>query len=278
MGLTEDRKSALVEKINKDISNFSFNFLEQKDTVVCIQKLRDRTSGTMSCGTKIINVIPFSEVEEKEFFNLYASVRNQLINCVDKSSFDKLLEDFICIQTILIYQHMPLVCSWLSINKGKSSHKRHLMSFEDKLSEGNKVLMRCVDKFDFSRGIKFSSYVFSALNNMVLKDVRDNKKRAKESGLSDFDIYSISDSSSDDSPAFCEIKEIWDDCIGGSGAANFLTDVERAIIHVDFSDSHTCMDQEGRAKTLNMNIETFRKKKRSALQKIKDTVINRIRR
>jgi hypothetical protein len=274
--MTENTKFNLVEKIKKDISGFEFSDISESEIYGIFDDLKERGSSHRTCGTHIENVEPFSGEEEKKFFSLYANMRRDLVCEKEVETSDKLAQDVIRIQAILVYQHMPLVRSWMKTNMARNSGHRHLMSRDDKLCEGHRVLMRCIDRFDCSRGIKFCTYVFSALNNMVLKDARDNKKRKLEVYSEDIDFRSIPHASACDSPALVEVKEIWDDCVSGKGAASFLTSIERAIIQADFSVCNSDMDQENKAKTLNMNIETFRKKKRNALQKIKDAIKSRL--
>jgi len=277
MDMIENTKLNLVEKIKKDISGFEFSDMAESEICGLFEDLNERGSHHRSCGTRIENIQPFSDEKEKKFFSLYATMRKDFVSESNAEAFDKLAQDIIRIQTILIYQHMPLVLSWMKTNMARDSKSRHLMSREDKLCEGHRVLIRCVDRFDCSRGIKFCTYVFSALNNMVLKDARDNKKRKGEVYyLGDIDFRTIPQLSSSESPALVEVKEIWDDCASGKGAASFLTSIERAIIQADFSSRNSELDQENKAKTLNMNIETFRKKKRNALQKIKDAIKSRL--
>lgn len=275
----EDRTSILIEKIKEDIAGIgSVNNLSEDQICFSRKHLLERTSSIVQLPMRVEGVIPFVEKEEKEFFNLYACMRHKVVLSLSDESFESNFENLYQIKTILICQHMPIVGSWLKTNAGRTSANRHLMSQDEKRSEGHCILIRCIDKFSCSHGVKFCSYVYTSLNNMVLKDVRDNKKRRLETGYENIEVKVIPKVILNDAPTLVEIKEIWNDCANGHSAASFLTPIERAIVQADFSELNTDLDQEQKAKSLNINVETFRKKKKNALQKIREAIMSRLRR
>lgn len=278
MGLDNDRKSFLVEKIKKDISFINTSLLTTDQMVVSYGRLVDRTANN-SVNHKTMgveNVIWFTEEEEKEFFSLYGSARADFIHNQNDIDMEKMLEDVMRIRTILIYQHMPMVQAWVRRQMSKRSKNRHHLTIEDKNSEGLRVLLNCIDRFDCSKQTKFLGYLFRALDNLVLKDVRDNKKRQKDIEMDLVDVSHVRDRASELSPVLVEVKDIWEGCSGDNGAAAFLTDFERSIILHEFGDDFADLVQDERAKSLNINLATFRKKRKNAIQKIKEAIFSRL--
>jgi hypothetical protein len=273
-----DTKSNLIQKIEKDIKCISVDVLDEKAMLFSMGKLESRCSTQKTFGCSIRGIVPFSTEEESEFFRLYYTIRFSLIHSVGSENFSVLINYFNQIRTILIYQHMPLVDLWVGQHRGGRS--RHMMCDSERKSEGNKILIDCVDKFDPSKGVKFSGYIYQSMNNMLLKDARDTRKHNvliedPDGSVSTCSVHALLVPDSDD-PAISEARLIWDDIYAGKNSAKFLTDVERSIIATEIEESNSDKDQDDKAKLLNMNMETYRKRKRNALQKIKETIISRI--
>jgi DNA-directed RNA polymerase specialized sigma subunit len=273
-----DTKSNLIKKVQKDIFNISADVLDDSKMIESMTRLINRCSSQKYNGCRIDGIMPFSNEEETEFFKLYYTVRYLMISHAEKEHFLSLHENFSHVRTILIYQHMPLVESWVGMHRGARS--RHLMCDMDRKSEGNRILIDCVDRFDPSKNVKFSGYIYQSMNNMLFKDARDNKKHKIVIEDPDGDVSASSShaifSPCTDDHMMIEARIIWDDLKKGSGAAKFLTDMERSIIATDLDESNADKDQDCKAKSLNMNMETYRKRKKNALQKIKDAIIARI--
>lgn len=276
MSLTLDRRKSLVDKITADIADFNLQLFQNIEIDANFDKLLKRTNSIKISGIRISDVIPLSDVEEKDFFNLYAQIRHNIKSADFEIDISNLIEKFEKVRSTLVHQHIPLVSAWLNMNVAKSSAKRYLMCKDEKKSEGMCVLMKCVDRFDPSRKIRFSTYLFSALNNMVFKDVRDNKKRKVEIESSSLDVSSIHDRRCRKSPLEIEVENIWKGCMGGEGSAKFLTETEKMIICVEFSDIYSGLDQESKAKSIGINIETFRKNRKVALDKMRDALAARM--
>lgn len=278
MSSDNDRKSFLVEKIKNDISSIKTSILTTDEMVCSYSRLVDRTSSN-SVNHKTMgvdNVTWFTEEEEKEFFSLYGSARADLIYNHDTIDIEKMIEDVMRIRTILIYQHMPMVQVWVRKQMSRKNGNRHLLSIEDKNCEGFRVLLNCIDKFDCTKQVKFLGYLYRSLDNIVLKDFRDNKKRSKDSQIESLDVSCIAEKAERLSPALVEVKDIWDGCKGENGTASFLSDFERSIIIHEFGEDFAHMLQDERAKSLNINMATFRKKRKNAIQKIKEAILSRL--
>ena len=278
MDIEGDTKSNLIKKIQKDINSINVDVLDEKTMMSSLNKLEKRCSSQKTFGCSIRGIVPFSSEEEIEFFKLYYTIRFSLVGSMNGDSFCSLHNYFNQIRTILIYQHMPLVDLWVGQHRG--GRNRHMMCDSERKSEGNKILIDCVDKFDPSKGVKFSGYIYQSMNNMLLKDARDTKKHNiliedPDGVVSTSSVHALLIPHCED-PAECEAKMIWDDIYTGKNSAQFLTDIERSIIAAEIEDSNSDKDQDYKAKSLNMNMETYRKRKRNALQKIKETIISRI--
>jgi DNA-directed RNA polymerase specialized sigma24 family protein len=278
MGSDNDRKSFLIEKMKKDISTINTSILSTEEMVASYGRLVERTSDSLVNHNTldVSNVKWFSEEEEKEFFSLYGSVRADFIQSQHLIDPDMMLEDVMRVRTILIYQHMPMVQAWVSKQKRNRSTNRHLLTIEDKQSEGLRVLVNCIDRFDCSKQAKFLGYLFRALDNIILKDVRDNKKRQKDLEMDLVDVSCVKEVTPTLSPALVEVKDIWDGCNGENNTASFLTDFERSIIVHEFGMEFEDLLQDERAKSLNINLATFRKKRKNAIQKIKEAIFSRL--
>ena len=281
MFIEGDMKSNLVQKIQKDISKICFNSIDHAEIDNRLKNLVSRCSDQKMSGCNVVGITPFSKEEEFFYFELYVGVRHELVSCSDESKFASWHSDFCQIRTILIYQYMPMAKMWAVKNiKEKRNRFGHfkLSSLPETISEANGVLVNCVDKFNPFKNIRFGTYLNEAMFNTERKDIRDNKKHRVLIEDANFLISNSLPSKDykEDSCAITEVKNIWDGINGNGSCVSFLSDIERAIVAKDFSDADSECSQEIKAKSLNINIETYKKKKRSALSKIKDAIVSRI--
>ena len=112
---------------------------------------------------------PLSKQQEYALFRLYNYLKwkiNQILNPYRKSSsiparildkLDELNARAKSVKDKLILANQPLV---MSIAK---KHQHCPLSFEELVSEGLVPLMKSIEKFDFTRGYKFSTYVSWAI-------------------------------------------------------------------------------------------------------------------
>jgi RNA polymerase primary sigma factor len=85
----------------------------------------------------------------------------------DLDAFERLLEEAQAIKTQIVRANLRLVVAIA---------KRHLGRRDDlfeRVSDGNYALMRAVDRFDYSRGNKFSTYATWTIRNQFARDIRD---------------------------------------------------------------------------------------------------------
>ena len=120
----------------------------------------------------------------------------------------------------------------------------------DLVSEGNLALLRCVDKFDCSRGFKFSTYACRAIMSSFAR-LGAKSARYRNQFPAPFDpAFERSD--------YVEQKRLdeEDDCVSGlklilSRNAADLSRVERCVINARFAlDGQAKKEQDGRPQTL----------------------------
>lgn len=88
---------------------------------------------------------------------------------------EKLVRDSEAARTQLVESNLRLVASIAR----KFSKSRN--DFEELLSEGNAILLYAVDKFDFSRGFRFSTYATHAIQRHFFRVLqRMHRKRSRE--------------------------------------------------------------------------------------------------
>lgn len=88
---------------------------------------------------------------------------------------EKLIADSEAARTQLVESNLRLVASIAR----KFSKSRN--DFEELLSEGNSILLYAVDKFDFSRGFRFSTYATHAIQRHFFRVIqRMHRKRSRE--------------------------------------------------------------------------------------------------
>ena len=89
----------------------------------------------------------------------------------DLDEFERFLDEALATKTQVVRANLRLVVSIA---------KRHLGRRGDlfeRVSDGNYALMRAVERFDYSRGNKFSTYATWSIRNQFVRDIRDNNPR-----------------------------------------------------------------------------------------------------
>ena len=84
---------------------------------------------------------------------------------------ERLLEESLTVKNFLIRSNLRLV---VSIAK---KHMRPNANFFEMVSDGNMSLLRAIEKFDFSRGNKFSTYASWAIMKNFARSIPDEHKR-----------------------------------------------------------------------------------------------------
>jgi RNA polymerase primary sigma factor len=87
--------------------------------------------------------------------------------------FERLLDEARAIKTQIVRANLRLVVSIA---------KRHLGRHDDlfeRVSDGNYALMRAVERFDYARGNKFSTYATWTIRNQFARDIRDKNPRRR---------------------------------------------------------------------------------------------------
>jgi RNA polymerase primary sigma factor len=69
-------------------------------------------------------------------------------------------------------------------------------SFDDMLSDGIFSLMQAVDKFDYDRGFRFSTYAYRAIARNAYRKMQDGQKEAVRLVNSEDEVYEIEDQGS----------------------------------------------------------------------------------
>lgn len=112
-------------------------------------------------------------------FNYLKYLANERVEALDPESatasdldaIDALLDDANALKNVLVQANLRLV---VSIAK-KHTHQRQFDLF-DLISDGNMSLMRAVEKFDYSRGFKFSTYASWAIIKNFARSVPEQRQ------------------------------------------------------------------------------------------------------
>lgn len=83
----------------------------------------------------------------------------------DMNEIERLLEKSLAIKNVLIRSNLRLVVSVA----GK--HRRQSAGFFEMISDGNMTLIRAIEKFDYSRGTKFSTYATWAIMRSYARSI-----------------------------------------------------------------------------------------------------------
>ena len=97
-------------------------------------------------------------------------------------TIEGLLDEARVIRDRLIQSNLRLVMSIA----GKQVTSQ--MSFDDLLSEGITTLMYAVEKFDYDRGFRFSTYAYRAISRHLLYAVKRRRKQVTELGHNDMHL------------------------------------------------------------------------------------------
>ena len=84
---------------------------------------------------------------------------------------EQLLAESRAVRERLIHANLRLV---VSIARGLANGRQH---FEELVSEGNLTLINAIDKFDYARGFRFSTYATHAIRRAIYRQMRRGLKR-----------------------------------------------------------------------------------------------------
>ena len=143
------------------------------------------------------------------------ALRSQLDPAVPEESvveeIERLLDESRRLRDRLIRANMRLA---ISVVKKFVSPRR---SFDDMLSDGIVSLMQAVDKFDFSRGFRFSTYAYRAIaRNAFRKMQQEQKEAARLANQGDqvFELESQGSSSSLDERSWERLRGVLSELMG----------------------------------------------------------------
>lgn len=90
------------------------------------------------------------------------------------------------------------------------------LSFDDMLSDGIWALVQCVNKFDFDRGFRFSTYAYRSIARSLYRKIMDAQKELARysrcgSGESGFDVEDDERSSSMDEQTWSTLRDLLGD-------------------------------------------------------------------
>jgi RNA polymerase primary sigma factor len=121
------------------------------------------------------------------------------VMAADLDLLEALMAEALEVRSQIIRANLRLV---VSLVKKSRRHDHHLAEL---VSDGYVALMRAVDKFDFSRGYKFSTYASWVIINTALRDsARDRRRNRSVTGTAAI-LESVADYRSDDH--HCEVEQ-----------------------------------------------------------------------
>jgi len=88
--------------------------------------------------------------------------------------------------------------------------KRHLARHDDlyeRISDGNYALMRAVERFDYSRGNKFSTYATWTIRNQFARDIRDKNPRHPRFSLGGDNVFEVAADPRSDEHELLDVQE-----------------------------------------------------------------------
>ena len=158
------------------------------------------------------------------------------VKAADLDLIEALQREALAVRNQIIRGNLRLV---VSIVKKLGGHNR---DFAELVSDGYVALMKAVEKFDFSRGYRFSTYASWAVINTLLQDsMRDHRRDRSLTGYKSM-LEAAPDHRNDESPCVMERERCQEVIRGMLGRLN---DRERKIIVSRFGLGGT------RQKTLN---------------------------
>lgn len=147
------------------------------------------------------------------------------LNCPDEATLDvidSLIEDALRTRSLIVESNLRLVASIA----GRLQQAR--TSFEELFAEGNVILLKAVDRFDYSRGFRFSTYATLAVQRHLLRLLQKRRReRLRETSvrgsfLNDVEQLPRHESSAADD--LVQLERLW------SRAPEVLDERERFIL------------------------------------------------
>jgi RNA polymerase primary sigma factor len=111
---------------------------------------------------------------------------------VDLDEFERLLDEALAVKTQIVRANLRLVVAIA---------KRHLGCRDDlfeRVSDGNYALMRAIERFDYSRGNKFSTYATWTIRNQFARDIRDKDPCLPRCSPGCDDVFECADDRTDE--------------------------------------------------------------------------------
>ncbi len=143
------------------------------------------------------------------------------------------------------------------------------LSFDDLISDGNVALMRAVEKFDFSRGFRFSTYATWAIKRLFYRSMGNQRQRQSRFVSGDENLFDLTPD--DTVPVEGELQDQKQLAESMQGIVERLDDRERAIIHARFGlgsdDGSITLAELGRQ--LGVSKERVRQIEARALRKLR---------
>jgi RNA polymerase primary sigma factor len=119
----------------------------------------------------------------KSMTTLSGRINTQKLRTQDLDQIDTYLKKANEVKDLLIGCNMRLVVSIAKRHSGQTDN------FFELLSDGNVSLMRAVEKFDFSRGNKFSTYASWAIIKNYARSIPDEKNRRERYQTGNEDVF-----------------------------------------------------------------------------------------
>lgn len=116
-------------------------------------------------------------------FRLRAEMERQGATAAKMTEIETLWQAAVGVKNEIVASNLRLV---ISIAK---KHLGPKLSFSELLSDGNLSLMKAVEKFDYRRGNKFSTYASWAIWRNYARTIPDERKRQDRFRASDVDVF-----------------------------------------------------------------------------------------
>ena len=202
-GLREQALALLRSEI-AFIPNREFSTVDPDDEdVTPIARLRHAASGSARVPVdlpahlaRLVEGELLTGDEERDCFrrmNLLKFHANRLRSRIDPDAPNaaalakivRLLDEARAIRDHLIQSNTRLVMSIAS------KHVTSQVTFDDLLSEGISTLMYTIEKFDYDRGFRFSTYAYRAISRQMLHSIKRRRKQIGQLGHSDMSVVEM---------------------------------------------------------------------------------------